>query len=92
MLSNKRPTPSTKTEIKNISVSGRALIYMFSMGILGAAVGMVDSKIAIKQCSNTQDCAIANPGEMKLGKIGMGACAGMVAATVLSIPAILNED
>ena len=78
--------------LKKISVGKKALIYVLSMGAIGAVVGTIDSKIVLEQCSNAESCAIANSAKIQLGKISMGTCAGMVAATLLSIPAILKEE
>ena len=86
----KKPTPIDK--FKNISVSKRAFSYMFLMGLMGAVVGTVDSKIVIKQCMDSENCAIENPTEIKISKISMGTCGGMIAATLISIPALLDEE
>ena len=93
MSSNKQQKQQTSNDkFKNISVDKRAFLYLFFMGVIGATIGTVDSKIAIEECLNSESCTIENPAEMKISKLSMGACAGMFAATLLSIPALLKEE
>ena len=80
------------TKFKKISVEKKAFFYLFFMSITGAIVGIVDSQIAIKQCVDSKNCAIENPIEMQISKASVGTCAGMIAATLLSVPALLKEE
>ena len=93
MTSNKQQKQHTASyKIKNISVDKRAFLYMFFMGVIGATIGTVESKIALEECLNSESCSIENPEKMKISKLSMGACGGMFAATLLSIPALLKEN
>ena len=93
MTSNKQQKKHTSNDkFKNISVDKRAFLYMFFMGVIGATIGTVESKIALEECLNSESCSIENPEKMKISKLSMGACGGMFAATLLSIPALLKEN
>lgn len=83
---------TSNDKFKNISVDKRAFLYLFFMGVIGATIGTVDSNIAIKECLNSESCTIENPEKMKISKLTMGACGGMFAATLVSIPALLKEE
>lgn len=92
MSYSKQPKKHTSNDkLKNISVDKRAFLYMFFMGVIGATIGTVESQIAIEECLNS-DCTIENPEKMKLNKLSMGACGGMFAATLVSIPALLKKE
>lgn len=75
--------------IQSISVTKRACILIFVMGIIGAAIKAIDTEIAIQKCLNLKMCLNTNSSEKRIMSMGVGACAGMVAATFISIPAIL---
>lgn len=92
MLSKQQKKPTLIDKIKKVSVSKKAFLYVFFMGITGAIIGTVDSQIAIKQCVDSKNCEIENPTEMQINKIGVGACVGMFAATALSLPALSKEE
>lgn len=92
MLSKQQKQRSLKDKFRNLSIDKRAFLYVFFMGVTGAIVGTVDSQIAIKQCMNSENCVVENLTEMQVSKIGVGTCAGMIAATLLSVPALLEEE
>ena len=79
-------------KIAKISLSKRAFTYLFMMGVVGAVAGGIDSKVALNECLDTQECSIDEFAEPEIHRIGIGACAGMVAASIISLPAMLNEE
>ena len=83
---------TSNDKFRNLSVDKRAFLYLFFMGVMGATIGTVESNIAIKECFNSESCTIENPAEMRISKLSMGACGGMFAATLLSIPALLKNE
>lgn len=92
MSYSKQPKKHTSNDkFKNISVDKRAFLYMFFMGVIGATIGTVDSQIATEKCLNSESCTIENAANLKISKLSMGACGGMFAATLVSIPALLKE-
>ena len=91
-LNKQQKQHTSNDKFKNISVDKRAFLYMFFMGVIGATIGTVDSKITLEECLNSESCTIKNPAEMKISKLSMGACGGMFAATLLSIPVLLKEN
>ena len=79
-------------KVKSISLGKRAIIFVCSMGAIGAIVGSIDSKVALDRCFNSEDCLTDNIVEHRVNRISIGAVAGMIAASMLSLPAIVNED
>ena len=78
--------------VKQISLGKRAMIFMCSMGAIGAIVGSIDSKVTIDRCLNSENCLTGDIVEHRVNRISIGAVAGMIAASMLSLPAIMNED
>lgn len=62
------------------------------MGVVGAVVGAVDAQIAVKKCLNSENCLVSSSAEKRIVRVGNGICAGMIAASFLSLPAIFNEN
>lgn len=80
-------------KVKQVSLGKRSLIFICSMGTIGAIAGSIDSKITFSQCLNSKNCVVSSDiAEQKVNRIGVGAVAGMIAASMLSLPALLDED
>ena len=79
-------------KITRLSLGKRACIYLLTMGALGAVAGSVDSKVTVERCLNEANCSIEELTEPGIIRIGIGACAGAIAAGIISLPAMLNEE
>ena len=79
-------------KVKNLSLGTRAILFVFSMGSIGAAIGLIDNKITFNQCLKSEVCLTSDVAEEKIHRIGIGAVAGMIAASMLSLPSILDEN
>lgn len=78
--------------INNLSLRKKACIYMSLMGVVGAVAGFVDTKVSLDQCLDSEECLVSNPAQQQVYRMSVGAVAGVVAASMLSLPSLLNED
>ena len=78
--------------VKAISLGKRVCIYLLAMGVLGAVVGAVDSRVSLNKCLDIDNCSEEQLTSPEIMRMGIGACAGMIAAGLISLPAMLEED
>ena len=80
------------TKARELSLSKKAIIFILSMGSVGAAIGSLDNKISFEQCVKSEVCLTGDLAENRINRIAVGTVAGMIAASILSLPPILEEN
>lgn len=90
--SNDREHTQVITKLKSLSVDQRACFYILIMGVIGTIVGGINAEVKLKKCPGLDNCLTLNLDDQQISEIGIGALAGMGAATFLSLPALLNEN
>lgn len=79
------------SKLQSLPVEQKACLFILFMGILGAAVGGINSEISIRRCSSQDQCSIVDTTQKRIDDIEKQAYAGMGAAVLLSIPALLRR-
>ena len=96
-----RPSPSILKKsgnltliqkIRAIPVVPRVYLYVLLMTMVGTAVGEARYQFETKECNAKADCWLLEPTQRRTRELGVGAIGGMLAATLISIPALLSED
>lgn len=91
----RRSTPKESvtvlTKVRHLPVEQRAFAFILSMGLLGAVFGGITTNTELRSCMKSWDCVAMNPTEQVREGIKAGAYAGIAAAAILSLPAVLKE-
>lgn len=78
-------------KLQNLPVGQKACLFILFMGILGAVVGGINAEVEIKGCIPEEQCLLIDTTQKRLDGIGIGAFAGMGAAVLSSLPALLRQ-
>ena len=76
-------------KIQKLPIVKKVYLYIFFMTVVGAAMGGVKYRLESISCLAQSDCWTDETIPRKAKEIGLGAIAGMFAATSISIPALL---
>jgi hypothetical protein len=85
-MNGSRKKTTKLTKVSNLPVELRACTYIFTMGLIGGGLGVIHTEIQAKQHQN-QILSESN----RVESIGVMALAGMIAASVISFSAILDD-
>ena len=77
--------------IQTIPIVPRVYLYICVMGIVGAAVGGVKYRVEARKCHLDDSCWTVQPETREIKELGLGALIGIGAATLISIPALVEE-
>lgn len=78
-------------KIQKLPLVPRVGLYIFTMAIVGAASGAVKYRVDVVSCV-AQDVCWLEPAQKKARELTLGAATGAIAATLISIPALLEEE
>ena len=97
-LNHKKSTDQSKlvssnwlSKIKQLPVVPKVFLYICLMAIIGAGMGELKYRLETATCFNNDNCWIIEPAEHQARELGVGAIAGIFTATLISIPALLND-
>ncbi|MEM8831435.1 MAG: hypothetical protein AAGE96_19045 [Cyanobacteria bacterium P01_G01_bin.19] len=85
-------TSNPINKIQKLATLPRVYLYISVMAIVGMAVGEVNYRVENKSCSTDDSCWAIEPARRRLRNLGLGMTAGIFAATVISFPALLEND
>lgn len=88
--STQAPT-ALRSKLQSLKVEHRAYLFVLMMGVLGAAFGGVTTEVELQGCLQSGECFLVNTMQQRFKGIEKGAFAGMGAAVLLSLPAVLKE-
>jgi hypothetical protein len=89
--SNREKNPKLLSKLLSLPVEQKACLFILFMGVLGTAVGGINTEIAIRGCALQDQCLMVNTAQKRLDVVEKGAYAGMGAAFFLSLPALLRR-
>ncbi len=78
--------------IQKLPIVKKVYLYVFLMTLVGAAMGAIKYRVESVNCLVKDDCWMVEPAQRKAREIGVGAIAGIFAASLISIPALLDND
>jgi hypothetical protein len=88
---NRRKNTKSLSKLLSLPVEQKACLFVLLMGVLGTAAGGINTEIAIKGCILQEQCVIVDTTQKRLDEIEKAAYAGMGAAVLLSLPALLRR-
>jgi hypothetical protein len=90
---NPYPKKNTKLLLKlqSLPVEQKACLFILFMGIFGTVVGGINSEISIRRCHLQSQCSIVDTTKKRIDDTEKQAYAGMGAAVLLSLPALLGR-
>lgn len=97
MNSNKNQATKNKQSqdflerMQTLPIIPRVYLYICVMGIVGAAMGGVKYRVEAKKCLLNDRCWTIQPETRKIRELELGALVGIGAATLISIPALVEE-
>lgn len=77
--------------IQSLPIVKRVYLYVFLMALVGAATGAVKYRVEAANCSAENKCWTVESDGRKIRELGVGAVGGAIAATLISLPALLEE-
>ena len=80
------------SRIQNLPIVKRVYLYILLMAAVGTGMGEVKYRLESKNCMANDRCWTIEPARRRARELGMGAVAGMITATLISIPALIEED
>jgi len=78
-------------KIKRLPVVPKVCLYICVMAIIGAGMGEIKYRLETANCLPDDHCWMIEPAERQARELGIGAIAGIFTATLISIPALLND-
>lgn len=90
VVKNKQPQDFLE-RIQTLPIVPRVYLYICVMGIVGAAMGGVKYRVEAKKCHLNDSCWTIQPETRKIRELGLGALVGIGVATLISIPALVEE-
>jgi len=79
-------------KIQKLPIVKRVYLYVLLLTAIGTGMGEVKYRLESKNCMANDRCWIVEPAQRRIRELGVGAVAGMITATLISIPALLEED
>lgn len=79
-------------KIQKLPIVKKVYLYIFLMTVVGAAMGGVKYRLESINCLAQNACWTVETAPRRAKEIGLGAIAGMFAATSISIPALLKDN
>lgn len=80
-------------KIQKFPVVPRVGLYIFTMAIVGTASGAVKYRVEARSCMDmARDVCWLEPTQKKAKELALGAAAGTIAATLISIPALIEDE
>ena len=80
------------SKIQKLAIVKRVYLYILLMTAIGAGMGEVKYHLESKNCMANDLCWTVEPAQRRIRELSLGAVAGMITATLISIPALLEED
>ena len=77
--------------IQQLPIVKRVYFYILLMAVIGGAMGEVKYRLDSQNCMTNDSCWTVRPAQRRIRELGLGAIAGTVAATLIAIPALLEE-
>lgn len=94
-LSLEKPNTANKSNtvniIRSIPIAQRAIFYICVMAAVGGVIGEMNYQVESKTCLSNYECWTIEPTKRRFRNIITGTMAGIFAATIISIPAIVEE-
>ena len=76
--------------IQSLPIVKRVYLYIFLMALVGAATGAVKYRVEAANCS-VESCWTVESDGRKIRELGVGLVGGAIAATLISLPTLLEE-
>jgi hypothetical protein len=89
--SNGKKNPKLLSKLLSLPVEQKACLFILFMGVLGTTVGGINTEIAVRGCILQEQCLRVDTAQKRLDVIEKAAYAGMGAAVLLSLPALLKR-
>jgi hypothetical protein len=86
-----KKNPKLLSTLLSLPVEQKACLFILLMGVVGTVVGGINTEIAVRGCMLQDQCLVVDTTQKRLDVIEKGAYAGMGAAVVLSLPALLRR-
>ena len=78
-------------KIQKLPILQRVYLYIVLMAVVGTTVGEIGYRIEAKNCMANDSCWTIEPSQRRVRKLGLGAIAGIFAASLIAIPALYQE-
>jgi len=88
---SKPKSPNWIGKIKQLSLLPKVILYICLMAIIGAGMGELKYRLETASCLNNDHCWIIESAERQAREVGVGAIVGIFTASLISIPALLND-
>lgn len=79
-------------QIQQLPIVKRVYLYIFLVAAIGGVMGEVKYRLDSPNCMTNDNCWTVEPSQRRVRELGLGVIAGAIAATLISIPALLEED
>lgn len=79
------------SKIQKLPIVKRIYLYVFLIAVVGAVMGEVKYRQESTNCMANDDCWTIEPAQRRMRELGVGAIAGIIVATLISIPALLED-
>ena len=77
--------------VQSLPTVKRVYLYIALMTLVGAATGVVKYQVEVANCSAENNCWATERSQRKIKELRIGAAGGAIAATLISIPALMEE-
>ena len=78
--------------IQKLPIVKRVYLYTLLIAAIGTGMGEMKYRLESKNCMANDRCWTIEPTRRRVKELGMGAVAGMITATLISIPALIEEN
>ena len=79
-------------KVQKLPIVPKVYLYIFFMAIVGTVMGELKYRVEATNCLANDDCWIVEPTQRRAKELTLGAGAGIFAATLIAIPALLAEN
>ena len=88
---NETKNLSLISKIKKLPIVPKVCLYICIMAIIGAGMGELKYRLETANCPNDDHCWMIEPAERQAREMAVGAIAGIFTATLISLPALLDD-
>ena len=87
-----KTNPELIGKIQKLPVVKRVYLYILLMAAIGGGMGEIKYRLEARNCMANDRCWTVQPAQRRVRELGIGAIAGMITATLISIPALIEEN
>ncbi len=89
---NENKSSELISTIRKLPIVKRIYLYIFLMAIVGAFMGEVKYRLEDANCMTNDNCWTVEPTQLRFRELSVGAIAGIIVATTISLPALLKDN